>query len=116
MKPCTIYHNPRCSKSREALSLLQKHGLEPRVIEYLKSPPKVNELKELLSQAGLKPRDLLRTKEEVYKSLDLGNPSLSDHEILKLIHENPILLERPIVVVKNKALIARPPERVLELI
>jgi arsenate reductase len=116
MKKCTLYHNPRCSKSREALSLLEQHGFKAEVIEYLKSPPTVKELKLLLTQLGLEARDVLRKKEDLYKTLGVADPGLSDHEVLKLIHENPILLERPIVVIKNRAIIARPPELILELI
>lgn len=111
-----IYHNPRCSKSRETLKLLQAHNIEPNIIEYLKTPPAEKELKALLRKLGLAPRDLLRKKEKEYKAAGLDNPALTDDELIALMVANPRVIERPIVVSGNKAVIGRPPENVLELI
>jgi arsenate reductase (glutaredoxin) len=105
-----IYHNPRCSKSREAVDILRKSGFEPEIIEYLKTPPSPKEIAHLTQLLGLPIRELLRKKESEYKALGIDNPTLSDDTLVKLIAQHPILLERPIVVFKDKALIARPPE------
>ena len=112
----TIYHNPRCSKSRQTLDLLRQNGAEPEIIEYLKTPPTIAELKSLLAKLGLKPRELLRTKEPEYKAAGLNNPELSDAEIMRAMVDHPKLIERPIVVHGNKAMLGRPPERVLEIL
>lgn len=111
-----IYHNPRCSKSRETLKLLQAHKIEPNIIEYLKTPPDEKELKSLLHKLGLAPRDLLRKKEKEYKAAGLDNPALTDDEVIALMVANPRVIERPIVVTGNKAALGRPPENILELI
>lgn len=111
----TIYHNPRCSKSREALALLQQHGVEPRIIEYLKTPPTAAELEALLRALGMKPADLVRTGEEVFKA-EFKQRDLSDAEWIEALVEHPILIERPIVVRGAKAVVGRPPEKVLELL
>lgn len=116
MEKVTIYHNPRCSKSRQALLLLGEHRIQPYIIEYLKTPLKEKEIKQLLQLLQLSPRELMRKNETVYKELDLDNPKLSEHELIKAIVEHPILLERPIVVHNHKAVIARPPEKLLEII
>jgi len=116
MKKFTIYHNPRCSKSRQALALLTEDNQEPEVIEYLKTPLNINQIKTLLRKLGLKPRDIMRKNEEAYKTLGLANPELSDTALIQALSEYPILLERPIVVAGEKAVIARPPEKVKELI
>lgn len=116
MKNVTIYHNPRCSKSREALQLLVDNDIQPTVIEYLKTPLNVNEIKKLLKLLAIKPREIMRKNETLYKTLNLENEKLSDEKLINALVENPILIERPIVVVKNKAVIGRPPEKVLELI
>lgn len=113
---CIIYHNPRCSKSREALEILQKNNLNPTVIHYLQTPPSVTELQALVNKLKLPVRDVLRKKEEVYKVLGLDDPKFKDEMILSLIHQYPIILERPIVVIGNQAVIARPAERVLGLL
>ncbi|MBX3492450.1 MAG: arsenate reductase (glutaredoxin) [Parvibaculum sp.] len=110
-----IYHNPRCSKSRQTLALLEENGHAPKVIEYLKEPPSAAELQAILKKLKMKPRDLMRKGEDVYKSLGLDNEKLSDDELLKAMVENPILIERPIVVAGAKAKIGRPPESVLDL-
>jgi arsenate reductase len=112
----TIYHNPRCTKSREALALLKARGIEPRVIEYLKATPSVLELKGILKKLGLKPRDIVRANENRYAELGLKDRKVSDDELLALISANPTLLQRPIVVSGNKAAIGRPPENVLRIL
>lgn len=112
----TIYHNPRCTKSRQTMELLQKRKIEPEVIEYLKTPPSKAELKRILKLLGLKPRDLMRKKEAVYKEKGLDDPGLSDDALISAMVENPILIERPIVLAKGKAALGRPPENVLKIL
>lgn len=112
MEPVTIYHNPRCTKSRETLALLQEKGITPIVIEYLKTPLNYKELTELKAHFALK--DFVRTSESVFKALGLDLKQES--EVLQAMAKEPILMQRPIVTHKNKAVIARPPERVLELL
>lgn len=114
--PVTIYHNPKCTKSRQTLKLLEERGIKPRIIEYLKTPPSESELKRLLKLLGLRPRELLRQKESEYKLAGLDNPSLSDAAIIRAMIKHPKLIERPIVVAGTKAVIGRPPENVLELV
>lgn len=106
-----IFHNPRCSKSREALALLQEAGQAPEVIEYLKTPPDLGTLKALVRQLGLPVRELLRSSEAAYAELGLADPALSDDQLLDALLHHPQLLQRPIVVRGEQALIARPPER-----
>ncbi|HUZ74966.1 MAG TPA: arsenate reductase (glutaredoxin) [Stellaceae bacterium] len=110
----TIYHNPRCATSRKALALLRGRGAEPRVVEYLKTPPDAAELKRLLKMLGLKPRDLLRKKEA--KEAGLDKPDLSDEQIIAAMVKYPIVIERPIVVKGTKAVLGRPPEAALEVL
>jgi arsenate reductase len=105
-----IFHNPRCSKSREALALLQQRGLQPEVIEYLKTPPSLGQLQELQRLLGLPVRELLRSGEDAYRELGLADTSLSDEQLLQAIAAHPQLLQRPIVVNGGRAVIARPPE------
>lgn len=112
----TIYHNPRCSKSRAALDLLQEKGVDANVVEYLKTPPTAEELRVVFKKLGLAPRDVMRKGEAVYKELDLGDANRSDDELIDAIVANPILLERPIVVKGDRAEIGRPTENILELI
>ena len=112
----TIYHNPRCSKSRQTLELLRRQGLEPRIIEYLKNPPDKSELNRILNLLGLAPRELMRKKEDTYKANGLDAGSLSDDQLVDAMIEHPVLIERPIVLVNGKAAIGRPPENVLEII
>lgn len=112
----TIYHNPRCSKSRQALALLREKGAAPEIVEYLKTPPDAATLQSLLKQLGLSARDVLRTGEAAYKELGLDDPAKSEDELIAAIAANPILLERPIVVTGGRAVIGRPPEAVLTLI
>ena len=112
----TIYHNPKCSKSRQTLKLLQEQGINPVTIEYLKNPPTVEKLKGILSLLGISPRDLLRKKEDEYKELGLANSDLSDGDLIDLMIKNPILIERPIVLANGKAALGRPPEQVLKIL
>jgi arsenate reductase len=112
----TIFHNPRCSKSRQALELIREHGEEPLVIEYLKNPPLRDQLLDTLGLLGIGPRDLLRRGEEEYATLNLDNPELSDDAIIDAMLAHPKLIERPIVIHNGKAIIGRPPERVLEIL
>jgi len=111
-----IYHNPRCSKSRETLKLLQQQSIEPEIVEYLKTPPSAQELRQLLSMLGIGPRDLIRRKEAEYKASGADNPDLSDDQLIELMVTHPKLIERPIVVSGDKAAIGRPPEQVLEIL
>ena len=107
-----IYHNPRCSKSRQTLQLIRDAGEEPEVIEYLQSPPTEKELDNLLKLLGLEPYELMRKGEAVYKELGLGKKDFSRKEAIKVMVENPKLIERPIVVKDNRAVLGRPPENV----
>ena len=111
-----IYHNPRCSKSRQTLQLLKDNGIEPQVVEYLKTPPDYEELNALLEMLDLEPRDLMRKREAEYKTLNLANPDLSREELIRAMVEHPKLIERPIVVKNGKAVLGRPPEQVLDLL
>lgn len=110
----TIYHNPRCSKSRETLALLEARGIAPRVIEYLKTPPDKAELKRLLRLLGMTPRQLLRAKEA--KEAGLDRPDLSDDALITGMVTNPAVIERPIVVKGERAALGRPPEAVLKIL
>ncbi|MBJ7537790.1 arsenate reductase (glutaredoxin) [Marinomonas transparens] len=109
-----IYHNPRCSKSRQTLQLLEKNGIQAEIRLYLTDTPSIEELQALLSQLEIEPLTLMRTKEAIYKELGLNKES-TDTERLQAMQQNPILIERPIVIHNNKAKIGRPPESVLEL-
>ncbi|GAA64555.1 arsenate reductase [Pseudoalteromonas undina] len=112
----TIYHNPRCSKSRETLNLLQSKNIEPSVVEYLKTPLSHEQISTLVSQLGFNSaRDLMRTKEEQYKALNLKDEN-SESVLIDAMVENPKLIERPIVVNNNKAALGRPPENVLSVL
>lgn len=110
-----LWHNPRCSKSRATLALLQDNGVEPLIRLYLAQTPTVAEIAELVSQLGVDVRSVLRTGEADYKTLGLSDASLSDNDLIAAIVNYPKLLERPIAVYNNKARIGRPPEQVLEL-
>jgi len=112
----TIYHNPKCSKSREALQILQDNNRQPEIIEYLQEPPNKQELTKIIELLGISPRHLLRTTELEYKVNGLDDESISDEEIIEVICENPSLLQRPVVVQGSKAIIGRPPTKVLEII
>lgn len=112
----TILHNPRCSKSRQALALLNDKGVEPQIVEYLETPPSAEELKAILEKLGLGPRDIIRKGEKIFKQLELGDASLSDTALITAMVEHPILIERPIVVNGEKAALGRPPENVLNIL
>lgn len=111
-----IYHNPRCSKSRASLAILEQHDANPEVIEYLKMPPSEEQLSALLTMLGLAPRELIRTGQTEFKELNLANQDLTDQDLIKAMVANPILIERPIIVHNGKAVIGRPPENVLDLL
>lgn len=111
-----IYHNPRCSKSRQTLQLLQDKGIEPEITEYLKTPPSRDELIEILAMLKMEPRDLMRKKEAVYKEANLDNPELTRDQLIQAMLDHPKLIERPIVIKNGKAALGRPPESVLEII
>lgn len=112
-----IYHNPRCSKSRETLTLLQEKGITPTVVEYLTTPPSVAEIEKLLKMLGFADaRQLMRTKEDIYKELKLADDSVTQAQLIQAMHDNPKLIERPIVVKGKKAKLGRPPEQVLEIL
>lgn len=115
IKKITIYHNPRCSKSREALSILQDKSIDLKIVEYLKTLLNASQIKTLLKQLQLKPIDIIRTKEECFSELGLSKAS-TDAELIKAMVENPILIERPIVTDGEKSVIGRPPENVLKLL
>ncbi len=113
----TIYHNPRCSKSRATLKLLQEKGIEPRIVKYLETPPSAEELREIIRLLGLSsPRELMRRKEKEYKELGLDDPSLSEDALIEAMVKHPRLIERPIVIANGKAAIGRPPENVLAIL
>lgn len=116
MTDLTLYHNPRCSKSRGALELLESRGLAPTIVRYLETPPDAAQLRDLLSKLGISPRQLLRTGEDEYKALNLADPSLSDDQLIATMAANPKLIERPILVAGDKAVIGRPPEKILEIL
>ncbi len=113
--PVTIYHNPRCGKSRDTLALIEAKGIEPQIVEYLKTPPTKEELCDLLRKLGMKPAQLVRKGEDVYKDRFAGK-ALSDEQWLDALAKHPILIERPIVVKGAKAVLGRPPENVLGLL
>ncbi|GAA6145752.1 arsenate reductase (glutaredoxin) [Thalassolituus maritimus] len=116
MSDITIYHNPRCSKSRQTLALLQEKGIEPTVVEYLKDIPDAATLKQVIEQLGITPRQLLRTKEAAYKEHGLNADSVTDKQIIEAMVASPKLIERPIVIKGDQARIGRPPETVLEIL
>lgn len=111
-----IYHNPRCSKSRQTLALLQEHGVEPEQVLYLDNPPDAETLKRLLKALGISARALLRKGEEEYKTFGLSDKSLSEGQLIDAIAAYPRLMERPVVVKGDRAVLGRPPENVLSLL
>jgi arsenate reductase len=116
MTDLTLYHNPRCSKSRAALELLQSRGLTPDVVLYLDTPPDAAQLRDVLGKLGIGARQLLRTGEEAYKQLNLADPGLDEEQLIAAMIAHPKLIERPILVADDKAVIGRPPENILELL
>ncbi len=111
-----IYHNPRCGKSRQTLQLLQAQGVDVEIIEYLKTPPNAEELDDILQKLGMEPRELMRKKETAYKENGLDNPSLDRRALINGMVNNPILIERPLVIANDKAAIGRPPDAVLAIL
>jgi len=123
MQKSTLYHNPRCSKSRQTLELLQQNSIEVEVVEYLKTPPTSERINEILALLNLEPRQLMRKGEDAYKELSLDNDSLNDEQLVAAMFNNPKLIERPILFIENsdeqganKAAIGRPPENVLTIV
>ena len=116
MTDLTLYHNPRCSKSRGALELLEARGLNPTVVRYLDTPLDAAQIEALLKKLGISARQLLRTGEDEYKTLNLADASLSDTQLIAAIAAHPKLMERPILSTADKAIIGRPPENVLEIL
>lgn len=112
----TIYHNPRCSKSRATLEILIAQGEQPEIINYLETPPNKETLETVLNYLRIEPRELMRQGESVYKEKNLGDDSLSRDDLMNAMLENPILIERPIVVKNGKAAIGRPPESVIDIL
>ncbi len=111
----TIYYNPRCSKSRQTLELLSARGISPTIVEYLETPPDAKTVKSLLKKLGLEPRELMRKKEAAYAELGLADTALSADELIEAMVDNPILIERPIVVAGERAVLGRPPENIAAL-
>lgn len=112
----TIYHNPRCSKSRQTLALLEEKGIELDIIEYLKTPPNQQTLTDILKKLDMAPLDLMRKGESIFKELKLDANTDDDKSLVDAMVENPILIERPIVIANGKATIGRPPESVLDIL
>lgn len=111
-----IYHNPRCSKSRQTLQLLEENGFQPRITEYLKTPPDKAELERILDMLGMQPRELMRKKESEYREAGLDNPDLTREQLIQSMIDHPKLIERPIVIYHGKAALGRPPEQVLDIL
>lgn len=112
-----IYHNPRCSKSRQALQLIRDRGFEPTIIDYLKTPPDTEEINHLLALLGKEPREIMRTQDDLYKAADLDDPGLVRETLIRALVQRPALLERPIVVVDDSmAVVARPPEAIYTIL
>jgi arsenate reductase len=115
MSEITIWHNPRCGKSRQGLALLEEHGADADIVKYLDTPPSADEIKALLKKLGISARELMRTKEAIYK--ELGLKDVDDEErLIEAMAEHPKLIERPVVIKGNKAVIGRPPEKVMDLL
>jgi len=116
MTDLTLYHNPRCSKSRSALQLLEERGLSPTIVRYLETPLSAADLQALLGKLGISARQLLRTGEDEYKSLGLNDPKLTEEQLIAAMVAQPKLIERPILLAGDKAVIGRPPEAILEIL
>jgi len=112
----TIFHNPRCSKSRETLRLIRERGFEPQIVEYLVNPPDRETLDALLQMLNMEPRELMRRDEPEYSKANLDDPGLTRDTLILAMVQRPILIQRPIVVAEDKAVIGRPPEKVLEIL
>ena len=116
MSDFIIYHNPRCSKSRQTLEILNEQNVDTKIVLYLETPPSAEEVKSILQKLGLSSRDIIRKGEDEYKLLNIKDQSLTENELISFMSENPKLIERPIVVKDDKAIIGRPPENVLSLL
>ena len=116
MTDVAILHNPRCSKSRATLALLEKYGVQPRLVDYLATPPSIEELENILRMLGIGPRELMRRDEQDYRELGLDNGLLDRDQLLAALHAHPKLIQRPIVIANGKAAIGRPPEAVLDIL
>lgn len=116
MTEVRILHNPRCSKSRATLALLEERGIQPTIIDYLQSPPSIEDLRAMLDLLGVGPRAILRTNEDEFAALGLGDATLSDAHLIDAMHRHPRLIQRPIVIANGKAAIGRPPESVLDIL
>jgi arsenate reductase (glutaredoxin) len=117
MPHLTLFHNPRCSKSRQTLALLEQHGIDIAIVDYLNSPPNTAQLSTIIEQLGFNSaRQLMRRNEEIYKTLQLDNPQLSESQLLNAMIQHPKLIERPIAICHGKAVIGRPPEAVLSIL
>ncbi len=114
--PITIYHNPRCSKSRQTLALIRDHGVEPEIVRYLERPPSPDELKRIIDRLGVPVREIMRSAESEYRELGLADESLDDQALIEAICAHPKLLQRPIVVHGERARIGRPPESVRDIL
>ena len=116
MSKVTIYHNPRCSKSRQTLQLLEEKGVDPNIVLYLEAPPDQGTLSKLINQLGITARELIRSGEDEYKAMKLSDKSLSDEALVNAMVRSPKLIQRPIVVANGKAVLGRPPENILDII
>ncbi len=116
MEPIKIYHNPRCSKSRAALALLEENDITPEIIYYLETPPDTEELKSLLNKLGMDIREILRKNEAEYDEFGLEDESLNEEIVLDIVSRHPKLIQRPILIQGDRAILGRPPEKVLQLI
>ncbi len=116
MQKVFLYHNPKCSKSRQTLSLLEQMGIEPTVIRYLETPPTKTQLKTILTKLSLPPRELIRKGEKEYETYGFADESLSDDQLITMMIKHPKVIERPIVVANGKAKVGRPPESVLDIL
>ena len=114
--PIVIYHNPRCSKSRQTLALIRERGVEPEIVEYLRTPLDADALRDLLGVLGLSARDLIRSGEAPYRELGLADSELSEDDLVAAVAANPILMQRPVVRRGDRAVVGRPPERIAELL
>ena len=112
----TIWHNPRCSKSRQTLALLRERGIEPEIVEYLKTPPAAGELEAVLEKLGMEPRGLMRRKEAAYREAGLDDPALGRRALVEAMTAHPVLIERPVVLAGDRAALGRPPENVLAIL